>query len=187
MLQEVQIEKRLFSVSEYYKMAESGILSKDAKVELINGEIISMSPIKSYHAGMINVLNYELFKSIGEQAAICVQNPIRLNDFSEPEPDITIAKYKKGRYQNNHPTGTDIYFLIEVSDTTLNFDRHTKASLYAEAGIPEYWIINLQKQQIEIYTQTKNGEYLNRFIAKKGDTAKAQGIGFELNVSELFS
>jgi Uma2 family endonuclease len=184
--QDIQLTRRLFSIEDYYKMAESGILEEGARVELINGEIISMSPINSKHSGLTNLITRELFTNLGNQASICVQNPIRLNEYSEPEPDIVIAEYKKDAYSTAHPTPKDIFFVIEVSDSSLDFDRKIKASLYAEANVPEYWIVNIPEQQVEIYTHPGGGEYLNRYIAKKGDTAKSSSIHFEIAVSTLF-
>lgn len=167
-------------------MAESGILEESARVELINGEIISMSPINSNHSGLINLITRNLFTILGNSASISIQNPLRLNEYSEPEPDIVVAKFKKDAYRTAHPTPKEVYFLVEVSDSSLDFDRKIKIPLYAKAGVPEYWIVNIPEQQVEIYTHPGDGEYLNRYIAKKGDTAKATGIHFEIPVSTLF-
>ncbi len=186
MHQDVQISKKLFNVDDYYKMGESGILKDDARVELINGEVFSKSPISSFHSGVINLITRKLLSALGDKANISIQNPIRLNEYSEPEPDIAVAKFKKDAYRKSHPTPKDIFFLIEVADSSLNFDRVIKAPLYAKSGIPEYWIVNIPEQQVEIYSKPVNGEYLNRYIAKIGDTAKAQAINFQLEVALLF-
>ena len=118
------------------------------------------------------------------QANISIQNPVRLNEYSEP--DIAVAKFKKDAYRKNHPTPEDIFLLIEVADSSLNFDQTIMAPLYAKSEIPEYWIVNIPDQQIEINSQPMNGDYLNRYIAKIGDSAKAQAIDFQLEIALLF-
>ena len=186
MQQDIQLTRRLFNVEEYYKMAETGILEENARVELINGEIITMSPINSQHSGIINFLNRALITTLGNQAIVSIQNPLRLNEYSEPEPDLLISKFREDAYRNAHPTPPDVLFLIEVSDSSLDFDRKVKTAIYAKSGIPEYWIINIPDKKIEIYTHPGDGEYLNRYIAKIGDTAKAGQVNFELPVADLF-
>lgn len=155
----VQVKKQLFTVEDYYKMAEVGILPPDARVELINGEIITMSPIKSNHAGHVRRIS-TLFNDILKGLAIIdVQNPIRINQYSEPEPDIAILKLSPDFYTAAHPTPKDVYLLIEVADTSVRYDREVKLPLYANAGIVEVWIVNLKKRCIEIYRDPQQGSY----------------------------
>ncbi|HYY41710.1 MAG TPA: Uma2 family endonuclease, partial [Pyrinomonadaceae bacterium] len=122
----VQIAKRYFNVSEYYRMAEAGILTEADRVELINGEIIKMSPIGSLHAACVKGLNQLLHRQMGDAALIGVQDPIRLNDFSEPEPDITLLRPRPDRYAQAHPTSPDVLLVVEVADTTVLYDRNVK-------------------------------------------------------------
>ena len=183
----VQLKRRLFTVEEYYKMAEIGILTPESKVELINGEIIRMRPSKSEHANAIDLLTRELILAIQKRAIVRVQNPISIDNHSEPEPDIAIVRTKEeDNYRHHHPVAKDILLIIEVSDSSLNFDREVKTPLYAEAGIPEYWIINLQDQQVEIYKNLVRGQYSNRRIFFAEDQLTLEAFDWSLPIAELF-
>jgi Uma2 family endonuclease len=182
----VQVQRQLFNVDEYYKMAESGILQPSDRVELIKGEIIRMSPIKSQHSSMVDNLFEKLVLDLHGKYILKSQNPIRLDDFSEPEPDIVVAHFRKDRYRHRHPRPADIYLLIEVADTSLDYDREIKAPLYAEAGIPEYWIVNIADEQIEIFRHLESGEFQEKTTAKAGETATCEAIGFSVKVDDVF-
>ncbi len=149
----------LISVLSYQKMAETGILSHDARVELIEGEIIDMAPIGSTHVSYVNRLNRELVRAIGGAALVSVKNPIVLGDLSEPEPDIAILKPKANDYEDSLPNAEDILLLIEVADTTINYDKQIKSPLYARFYIPEYWLIDTQKKSLIIYQKPEQGQY----------------------------
>ena len=147
------------SVVAYQKMAETGILSFDARVELIEGEIIDMAPIGSKHASYVNRLNRTLVRAVGDAALVSVQNPIILGDLSEPEPDFALLKAKDNDYEDLLPSAEDILLLIEISDTTVNYDMKIKAPLYARFHIPEFWLINIQKMSVTIYQKPMQGLY----------------------------
>src|SRR5918912_896850 len=155
----VQIAKRYFNVSEYYRMAEAGILTADDRVELIEGEIVQMSPIGSLHAACVRRLNQLLQRLLGHAAVISVQDPVRLSDFSEPEPDVALLKPRADFYAHQHPTPDDVLLIIEVADTTVLYDRNVKVPLYARAGIPEVWLVDLQQDLIEVYARPTSGAY----------------------------
>lgn len=182
----LQLNRKLFTVEEYHKLIEVGILTEDDRVELINGEIIAMSPINSNHAGIVNRLSRILLKKLDLKATITIQNPILLTDSSEPEPDLTIAHFSENDYISKHPGPSDIYLVLEVSDSTLVYDQSIKATLYATANIPEYWIINLLDRQIEIHRQPKNDEYHFKQIISEEGIIQASSIDFSLNYSEVF-
>lgn len=182
----VQAEKKLFTVEDYYKMFDEGIIKRGERLELIKGEITKMSPIRSPHAGMVNLLMEELVEYFSGKYIVAVQNPIQISDTSEPEPDLTVLKFRKDRYSRHHPQSEDVYLLIEVADTSLSFDRGVKKVLYAEAGIPEYWIINLNDQQIEIFRNPHKGDYLESKIARKGDEVTCVSLEFTLNAGSIF-
>lgn len=179
-------DKRLFTVEEYYKMAEHGILQADERVELINGEILNMCPINSSHSGSCDDLYEILVFELRGKATIKGQNPIRLADQTEPEPDITIAHYKEDKYRSHHPTPSEIYFVIEIADSSLERDRTVKKTIYANAGIPEYWIVNLVDFQIEIHTNPVNDDYLEKKIIRKGKKAICSVIDFQISSNRLF-
>lgn len=182
----LQLNRKLFTVEEYHKLAEVGILKSTDRVELINGEIITISPTKSNHAGIVDSLVEYLIIKLYKKATIKCQNPIVLSDKSEPQPDIVIANYKVDSYRSAHPIPEEILMIIEVSDSTLVYDQSIKAKLYANANIPEYWIINLLDQQIEIHRQPKNGEYHFKQIISEEGTIQANAINFLINFSDIF-
>lgn len=147
------------SVVDYQKMAEIGILEMNAKVELIEGEIIDMAPIGSKHASYVNRLTREIVAKVSNAALVSVQNPIILGGLSEPEPDLALLKPKANDYEDSLPKAEDVLLLIEVSDTTLKYDRQIKAPLYARFSIPEYWLIDTQKVTVTIFQKPVHGQY----------------------------
>jgi Uma2 family endonuclease len=163
-----EIARKLFNVHEYYQMAEVGILSKDDRVELIEGEIIKMSPINPPHASCVDRLNSFLNQRLMERAIVRIQNPIRLHDLSEPEPDIALLLPREDFYSQSHPTTKDVLLIIEVSESTERFDHHIKLPMYARAGIKDYWIVNLSKEIVETYHDPINGKYTRSRKVSRG-------------------
>jgi Uma2 family endonuclease len=181
-----KISKRLFSVEEYHRLGEVGILSADDRVELINGEIIEMSPIGSRHAACVRAIQEFLQEKLGRKAQVSVQNPIQLDDRAEPQPDIALLKPRKDRYARAHPKPADIILVIEVSDTTLENDRSVKLPLYAHAEIPETWLIDLNQEAIEQFSDPRNGEYRTSHRFRRGDAITAVSVsGLTLAVNEI--
>jgi Uma2 family endonuclease len=181
------LQPKIFTVAEYYKLAEVGILKDTDKVELINGEIITMSPMNAPHAIMVAQLARILNKVLDEKAVVFIQSPIKINNHSEPEPDLIVAKFKLDFYKKNLPSPKETYIVIEVSDSTLDKDRAIKVPLYANANIPEYWIINLVDKQIEMYRQPKNGEYhFKQIISEKNQLIEANALGLKFNYQDIF-
>jgi len=151
--------RHLIDVQQYYRMAEVGLLAPDARVELIEGEIIDMAPIGSNHAGVVNFLLRTLDRAIGDQGVVTVQQPVRLSNRSEPQPDVMLLKPRADLYRQSHPEPVDVLLLIEVSDTTLRFDRGEKTALYARHGIQELWIVDLENKQLHCMRQPASDEY----------------------------
>ncbi len=149
----------LISVLDYQKMAETDVFSHDARVELIEGEIIDMAPIGSTHVSYVNRLNRELVRAVGDSALVSVQNPVILGDLSEPEPDFALLKSKANDYEDSLPNADDIILLIEVADTSINYDKQIKSPLYARFCIPEYWLIDIQKKNLTVYQKPEQGQY----------------------------
>lgn len=182
----VETTRKLFTVDDYHRMAESGILSENDRVELIKGEIITMSPIGVRHVACVNKLTHLLGQAIGQRAILSVQNPIRLNRYSEPEPDITLLRPRSDFYANAHPTPNDVLLLIEVSETTLAYDQTTKLPLYAKADIAEVWIVNLPENQLEVYQQPVEGSYqLRRYLNLTESATISQLPTIELTVADI--
>lgn len=179
------LETRLLSVEEYHKMMEAGILTEDERVELLAGNILSMSPIGSKHIMCVNRLTRLLSAIAGEVAIVSVQNPISLSPLSEPEPDVALWKAPIDRYDTALPQAEDIYLVIEVADSSLSKDREIKLPLYAEAGIVELWLVDLVNSQVEIFTEPKGTVYALRRIAQRGDSIPVTVLGTEIKVDDL--
>jgi Uma2 family endonuclease len=182
----VQVEKWVFSVDEYHKMSEAGILSEDDRVELIEGEIIKMSPVGSRHAACVKRLNALLNRRVGQAAIISVQDPIRLDDYSEPEPDIALLKFRDDFYSQSLPTVDNVLLIIEVADTSVEYDRSVKLPLYARAGIPEVWLADLPGDGVEAYSELVNGAYQKFRRAKRGEVLTPEEFpGLTLSADEI--
>jgi len=178
--------KHRFTVADYYLMAETGVLKPDARVELLNGEIIDMSPIGPFHGGVVKRLNNFFTRASQDRWLVVVQDPVRLDDHSEPEPDLMLVKNAPDFYTSRHPEPEDVLLLIEVSDTSLEVDRNEKLPAYGHAGIPEVWIINLNDGTVEIHREPHFTGYGSRTILRAGDQAKPQASPeVTVDVSEL--
>jgi Uma2 family endonuclease len=155
----VRIAKHWFTVAEYNRMGEAGIFSEEDRVELVEGEVIERSPIGKRHAACVKRLSALLHRRFGQTAIVSVQDPIQLNDFSEPQPDIVLLNPRDDFYEQSLPMPPDVLLLIEVAETTVQYDRLVKVPLYARASIPEVWLVNLPEEQIELYTEPISGAY----------------------------
>lgn len=150
--------RRRFTVDEYYKMGRAGVLCEDDRVELIAGEIISMSPIGDHHAACVDFLNEWFVSKLAGRAIVRVQSPIRLSDTDMPQPDIALLRPRADRYTTGHPGPEDVLSVLEVSDTSLRHDRR-KLARYAEAGIPEAWLFILKTGRTEVHRDPVGGHY----------------------------
>ncbi len=157
----VNTQVRPITIDDYHRMMETGIIHEGERIELISGQIFNMAAKGTRHTVATTRLLRELLAFIGQRAIVRCQEPITMPDNSEPEPDIAIARWRDDEYLNSHPVPTDIILVIEVADSTLGFDRNTKAPLYAAAGISEYWIVNLVDDRLEIYSQPEGDIYTN--------------------------
>lgn len=166
----VQIDRKLFSVTDYARMRESGILTEEDRVELICGEVRAMAPIGPLHASIVKRLNRLLSHMLPDDTVVSVQDPIRLSDYTEPQPDLAILLWRDDIYATEHPTAADVLLVIEVADTSSDYDRSEKLPRYAEAGIVEVWLIDVPNQVIEQYTLPRNGHYMNLRRYEHGDT-----------------
>jgi len=160
-----------FTVKEYYRMAETGVLPPGARVELLDGRILDMSPIGPFHGGVTTFLN-QLFTSAAKGRWLtAVQNPVRLDDQSEPQPDLALLRPSPDFYRRRHPAADDVFLLVEVSDTSLEIDLEDKLPAYGRAGIPEVWIVNLNDQTIGVYREPHFAGYGSKAILHAGDQA----------------
>jgi Uma2 family endonuclease len=153
------IHKHLFTLSDYYRMADNGVFSEDAHTELIDGEVIDMAPIGSKHASVVSFLAQTFTLQLGNQAIVRVQDPIQLGDLSVPQPDLALVKPKADFYREQHPVAHDVLLLIEVADSTVDYDLKIKMPLYARYGIVECWVIDLQKNKLFRFTEPHEKGY----------------------------
>jgi Uma2 family endonuclease len=155
------VARRPLTVAEYHRMGEVGILREDDRVELIEGELIAMAPIGSDHSGTVNALNRMLVQAIGDRGVVAVQNPVQLDDHSEPRPDFAVLKPREDFYRLATPRPHEVLLIIEVANSSLAYDRGVKKSLYARHGIPEFWIVNLAAGEVEVCREPERGHYLS--------------------------
>jgi Uma2 family endonuclease len=153
------IPRHRITVDEYYRMAEEGILRPDARVELIEGEIIDMAPIGIRHGGSVLQLNRLLTSAVGDLAFVSAQSAVRLSSISEPQPDFALLRPRRDFYKTRHPTAADTFLVIEVSDTTLRYDLRVKVPLYARHEIPEVWLVDVEGKQLRVFRSPNSGEY----------------------------
>ncbi|MEM6965266.1 MAG: Uma2 family endonuclease [Bacteroidota bacterium] len=182
----LHLKQHKLSVEQYDKMVDAGILEPEDKVELIEGQIITMSPFRSLHQAVVTALTEEIIPQLLGKYTVIAQGSIKISASSKPEPDMVIAKFRKDRYRKIHPTADDAYLVIEVSDSTLRTDRNVKLPLYARAKIAEYWIVDAKKEQIEQYHSPEADKYISKKIWKKQDVIKSVSIDFSLKVADLF-
>jgi len=158
-----------FSVDDYYKMIEMGMIDDYEKAEIIDGEMIQKMTIGDRHALAVDMLSQFFFRNVPDTVRVRIQNPLRLSDFDEPEPDIVLADLTKydGR---RHPRPAETLLVVEVADATLKFDRSRKVPLYAEAAIPEVWIVNLRNDLIEVHREPSAGIYQTTKLYRRGET-----------------
>jgi Uma2 family endonuclease len=184
---EPQPRRLRFTVDHYYKMIELGMINDYEKAEIIDGEMVQKMTIGDRHAWAVDMLAKIFIKNLPDSVRVCVQNPLRLGDFDEPEPDIVIADLTK--YDGKrHPRREETILVVEVADASLRYDRDTKLPLYAEAGIPEVWIVNLRKNVIEVHQQPSVGIYLNAAIFTHGERVESSVLSdLQVAVDEVIS
>ena len=172
MVTTLAIARHTFTVEQYYQMAEVGILDITKGTELIEGEIVDMSPMGRLHAACIAKATRSLIRLLPDTTDVRVQLPINLSNRSEPQPDLAIVHYREDYYASGHPQSNDILLLIEVSDSTLKYDREVKLPLYARSSIPEVWIVNLEEQILEVYRQPIENGYGMVQYYRQGEIVK---------------
>lgn len=181
------VTRHRISVSEYYRMAEVGLLAPDARVELIEGEVVDMAPIGSEHGGTVYALNRLLVEAVGTRAVVLVQGPIRLGPRSEPQPDLALLRARADGYKRAHPTPTDTLLVIEVSDTTLRYDLQTKVPLYAHHGIPEVWVVDLENRRLRVFRSPAEGAYAESAETDAPGLTPLPGLdGVSIDLATLF-
>jgi Uma2 family endonuclease len=156
---DIELTRHRFTVDAYHRMAQAGILNEDDRVELIRGEIVQMAAIGRRHASCVARLNDVLVGNLRGRAVLWPKNPLTILPDSEPEPDVILLRYRDDFYRSALPGPDDVALLIEVADTSLRYDRHLKGPLYAEAGVPEYWIVDLEGGAVEVCRNPSAGRF----------------------------
>jgi Uma2 family endonuclease len=168
------VGRHQFTVDEYRRLSDLGLLGEDGRTELLNGEIFDMPAMRPPHAFCVDALDEALRTNRPQDVVIRVQGPVTLSDWSEPQPDVLLLRGPLDRYRTAHPTAADILLVIEVADTSYRHDREVKLPLYATAGVPEVWIVNLSARQIEVYREPDGESYRERrVVGAEGQVAPA--------------
>ena len=179
-------QPRKFTVAEYYRMGDVGILKPDERVELIEGELIVMPPIGPGHSGSVIISNSVFSEYARGRFLVQIQNPIRLGEGSELQPDAMLLRLRDDHYTRSHPTPADVLLVIEVADSSLEYDRQVKAHLYGRGGVPETWVKNLPEDCIERFTEPGPDGYAQHTVHRRGETLTPASLpDMELAVSDL--
>jgi len=167
---ETNLQLRLWTVEEYHRMNEAGIFVPDERVELLEGRIIWMIAKGTAHRSAVGRIDRLLQDCLKNRALICVQDPVKLNDRSEPEPDISVVKIHPLDYADHHPTPSEVYLIIEVADSSLKLDCETKAQAYSLAGIKDYWVLDVVKRELHIFRNPTENGYESQVIIMESET-----------------
>ena len=161
---------RRFSVDDYHRMGEAGIFDDDERVELLDGLVITMSPIGNRHAQAVRKLDKILQAKLGDRAIVDAANPLRLGRYSEPEPDVKVLRQPLAAYEDRPPSPADALLVIEVSESSLKKDRGPKLRSYAESGVRELWIVDLVHEHVEVHEEPVGERYRRSRVLRRGET-----------------
>jgi Uma2 family endonuclease len=164
------VDIRRLTVEEYHRMGDLGILDPNEPVELIEGQVIQKPMKGTRHTSTVRRIENLLRNRLGERVFVISQDPVQLNDYSEPEPDIALVRPDPLYYEYHHPTPREIYLIIEVADSTLKRDREFKATVYAQAGIMDYWVLDISDRQLYVLREPQENAYQREEILKGNDT-----------------
>ena len=181
-------QKHPISAAEYLRMGEAGVFAPEARLELIEGEIIEMAPIGSPHAGCVNKLTRLFIQRAGDAAVVAVQNPVIISNLSVPQPDLALLRARADDYASSHPETADVYLVVEVADTTLAFDLGRKAAIYARCGIAELWVVDVNSRAIHVFRKPGQSGYRETLCVHAGQSVACAALAtVEIEVAELFS
>jgi Uma2 family endonuclease len=181
-----QLPRHKLSVEDFHRLGPAGVLDEDSRVELLRGDLIDMAPIGSMHAGVVAQLNLLLSRGV-QDGLVQVQNPVTIGDESELQPDLCVLRHRTDFYKHALPSAADVLLLIEVADTTLGYDRGHKIPLYAQAGIPEVWLVNIPERLVEVFTRPGPAGYGQISIRRGGDTLSSDRVlGVTVDIAGLF-
>ena len=183
----VAIPRHRFTVDDFARLGEAGIFTEDDRVELIDGEIRDMTPIGQPHAWIVNRLTRRLVLRLADRAYVSVQNPLRLDGHTEPQPDLVVARGGENDYADRHLVAGDVLLVIEVADSSLRYDRAEKMPRYARSGIPEAWLVDVTDRAVTVYTAPGAGGYVSEQVFRPGaEIASTRVAGLRVTVDEIF-
>ena len=184
--EELIVRRRRFTVDEYHRMVDAGVLHERDRVELLDGEVVTMSPIGSPHAACVARLTELLVLRLAPHVTIFPQSPLSLDPYSEPEPDLTVARRKADFYASGHPEPGDALLVIEVGDTAVRFDRRVKAPLYARAGVTELWLVDLNAGEVQECRKPTAKGYTETVVRTRGERLAVEALpALSLTVDEV--
>jgi Uma2 family endonuclease len=172
----VAVNRRRFTVDDYHRMGDSGILSPTDRVELIDGEIVAMTPIGPRHGACVDRTNRALTTAVGTSAIVRVQGSVRLDLFHEPEPDIVLLRPRADFYASAHPGPADILLIVEFAESSIDYDRDIKTRVYAKAGVPEYWLVDLNDDVVHVHADPSNGIYRTLASCRRGQSIAPRAL-----------
>ena len=170
------VTRRAITVDDYHRMADVGILNEDDRVELIEGNLVAISPMGTEHVGAVNWLTRALVMAVGDLGVVSVQNPVRLSDRTEPQPDLIVLRPRPDHYRKAPAGPEDVLLLIEIADSSLKYDRAVKKPLYARHGIPEFWIVDVGGQEVEVCRTPTDDGYASVVRFGRGETLVSTGL-----------
>lgn len=173
---DVAIQRHRFTVDDFVRMGDAGILTDDDRVELLDGEVRTLTPINPPHAVTVSRLNRRIVTHLGARAYVSVQSPIQLDRHNQPQPDLAIARGSEDDYAERHPSAEDVLLVIEVADSSLHYDRAEKVPRYARAGIPEVWLVDVAAGCIDVHTGAAPDGYRRRRTLECGATLTATTV-----------
>lgn len=180
-------QRHAVTAREYLRMGDAGVFAPEARLELIDGEIIEMAPIGSPHAAVVRTLDRLFVRLVGDRAIVSAQNPVIATERSVPQPDIALLRSRADCYYDSHPAAGDVLLLVEVADTTLSFDLGTKIPLYARAGIVEAWVIDIKTRSVHVHRDPGEGGYKTVLMMRSGEViAPAALPETAVAISEIF-
>lgn len=180
------VVRKRFTTREYEQIAAAGVFAEDDRVELLEGEIVEMSPLGPLHSACVDRLNRLLQRQVKDAAIVRVQSPVRLGQHSEPQPDVSLLQPRADFYAGGHPEPEDVLLLVEVADSSLSYDRELKLPIYARAGIAEVWLVGLLPQTVEVFRAPSEDGYGEKRTARRGDVLTAINLpSIRLDVAEI--
>lgn len=171
-----QVTRVRFTVDQYEDMGRTGILGEDDRVELVDGEIVQMGPIGARHMACVKRTTAVLYRLLGNRYIISVQDALRLSRYQEPEPDLAVLKWRDDFYASAKPTAADVLLVIEVAETTLDYDTQVKIPRYAQAGVPEAWVADLMGDGVKQYADPVAGVYQVEREYRRGETLVSRAV-----------